>query len=81
MPNLYATEFTVRGKGHFPIDMLRYDACHPATQEDVAWMASEHEERELMLRRIGTNKQWKPTAERWSSFGWVVTEVYSVRKL
>jgi hypothetical protein len=29
-------KFFVQGQGHFPIDMLRYDACFPASEHDSA---------------------------------------------
>ena len=63
-------EYTVRGDGTFPLDMLRYDCSWPATSEDVSWLWSGKEERELMLR-----SDREPTYARWSSFGWEVTEV------
>lgn len=28
----YLIEYTVRGRGDFPVDMLRYDASFPATE-------------------------------------------------
>jgi hypothetical protein len=33
---LYPVTATVEGAGEFPIDMLRYDACWPASERDSA---------------------------------------------
>lgn len=67
-------QFTVEGRGDFPLDMLRYDRCFPGSQSDVMSMAeNEHTKRRVMLccdsremRRRG------PTEGRWRSFGWIV---------
>ena len=62
-------EFTVRGRGQFPFDMLRYDQCWPkAEAPDVPALTRTAEERSLTL--LGTHS---PTVERWRSFGWRVT--------
>lgn len=37
---MFRTSFTVEGSLHFPLDMLRYDGCYPATQEDVNTMTN-----------------------------------------
>jgi len=62
--------FAVEGAGQFPYDMLRYDACWPSSQEDVANMCQHHEKR--MVRMSGTAK---PTVARWYSFLWQVIPV------
>ena len=68
-----AIEFDVQGRGEFPVDMLRYDLCWPATETDsnlidpprVAGLAKQ---RIITLRSLkGT-----PTFARWRSFGWEV---------
>lgn len=59
--------FTVEGAGQFPIDMLRYDACWPSTQQDVAAIERIGTRRRIQLRGITA-----PTAARWKSFGWAV---------
>jgi hypothetical protein len=67
--------FKVRGKGNFPIDMLRYDECFPSTPvdvsyiEDVSRVEGKRVEREVSLV---TNKKYGPTEARWESFGWTV---------
>lgn len=75
--------FTVKGKGHFPFDMLRYDACYPASSEDAMKLAFDRSgyaslkesERSVELRSEGRNRHWEPTDARWRSFMWVVTHV------
>ena len=73
----WMTKYTVRGRGYFPFDMLRYDLSWPAEQEDIQWM-NQREERELMLvaYRDGRTLKFEPTRERWKSWLLVVTEVY-----
>lgn len=69
---MHYIKFTVRGEKmiggrihSFPLDMLRYDSCFPATPEDVSWMISALNDRtepvELMLGTIGIRafKGWK----------------------
>jgi hypothetical protein len=77
------TEFTVRGTGLFPFDMLRYDSCWPKSQEDTAAIEATTRRRTrgsienpgpaeltvVTLLTIGTNA---PTEARWDSFGWKV---------
>lgn len=76
--------FTVTGPGDFPLDMLRWDACHPYSQQDVSRI--EHISYDSFDRRINReielvhtydHDSWKPTDGRWQSFGWNVTEVQS----
>lgn len=84
MAKLYETRFTVLGKGLIPADMLRYDACFPATSEDAAKIDaagspySDREERrevrEIELVHRCDNRHWKPTTARWQSFLWEVRE-------
>lgn len=65
----------------FPIDMLRYDRCRPASKNDSVIIA-----RSLSVRRskgasaedfeiqlaANEHKNWTPTEGRWKSFGWEV---------
>jgi hypothetical protein len=77
-------KFTVIGKGRFPLDMLRYDACWPQSTEDGATisMSLDKECRELrpasgwQVQLMGVNPA---TAARWSSFGWTVAGNGAVR--
>jgi len=60
----------------FPLDMLRYDACYPASMEDVEkLMFSMSSERELVecVKSITLRSFQKPTDGRWKSFGWTIT--------
>lgn len=68
-------EFIVRGSGAFPVDMLRYDTCYPATETDSSRIIDSHRarstgEREIRLR--GPVSINHPTPGRWSSFGWTL---------
>lgn len=69
--------FTVEGALNFPLDMLRYDRCWPASQDDVVRMSEavnvgfvERTERRFKITLHGIDE---PTLERWISFGWHVT--------
>lgn len=62
------SRFYVRGRGHFPLDMLRYDECWPATGEDAAKM----DEKDLRTIQLATIT--RPTKARWSSFPWTANE-------
>jgi hypothetical protein len=69
----------------FPLDMLRYDHCIPATSEDVGKIIdSLSYERQIELEQSKDElvvtvsayweKPYKPKAERWQSFGWQVVD-------
>lgn len=75
MPTKQLHEFTVKGGGLFPFDMLRYDQCWPKS-ESTDSAAIERTTRhghggteEVTL--VGLNS---PTQGRWQSFGWRVIE-------
>lgn len=81
----YSVEFVVRARSRFsafPIDMLRYDGCYPATENDsgeiVETMARRREEPKVMapikVKKITTNARWYPQTGRWESFGWRVDD-------
>jgi hypothetical protein len=82
---LYRTTFYVHGNGIFPLDMLRYDSCYPHDSysvhelEDTGWKATER--REVSLIHTGNLKDWTPTIDRWASFGWIVADSVSTRKV
>ena len=59
--------FTVEGRSHFPVDMLRYDSCWPASTDDALNML------ETNQRKVRLVSGEKPTPARWESFGWFVT--------
>lgn len=80
---IYATSYVVRGNSGFPLDMLRYDSSYPVTEGDSLLVKkSLLGERDgdapvvysVVVRHIGTDKAWRPTFERWQSFGWTVAE-------
>ena len=80
---MYATRFKVRGNFSFPVDMLRYDACYPATQDAVnkmRWQA-DGETREVTLMQLHQRKNGAHvTEDRWASFGWEVFEILPAYK-
>ena len=56
------------GSGPFPIDMLRYDCCSPATEEDsyiIQRSMGEWEKWEVCVKS-DLKRDW--TAGRWQSF-------------
>ena len=77
MPVKKVWEFTVKGRAEFAFDMLRYDACWPASQNDVAEMAPHYRSSKYSEVRQVTLKSehGPPTEGRWASFGWPVAEV------
>jgi hypothetical protein len=67
----------------FPLDMLRYDSCVPATETDAGIIAAtlrgDHERLQAVgwtgvvtLRRFSQTKGAMLTSGRWESFGWRV---------
>lgn len=60
------------GATAFPMDMLRYDACHPVNGDDVDAMFWKNEGQ---LRTVTLNSNRPPTVQRWSSFGWRVVKL------
>ena len=65
---MWVHRFTVRCGLPFPIDMLRYDACFPATEEDAGKMGATHGVVEVKLVHRGDSKSWQPSEGRWRSF-------------
>jgi hypothetical protein len=69
----YRQTFRVTGMGEFPLDMLRYDHCWPATETDAASAEGpRHCPRTVAIVRDIRQKGDVPTASRWHSFGWDV---------
>jgi hypothetical protein len=68
----------VKGRGDFPIDMLRYDRCTPLTESDSGRIERTFDEEvgedenaaEIDLKASEIGHQ--PTQGRWQSFGWTV---------
>jgi hypothetical protein len=70
-------EITVEGKGHFPLDMLRYSCCWPVHPQDVANIEPRDEldyykeQRSVTVGFTGTMGNALNCCERFASFGWV----------
>jgi len=66
--------YYVTGRLPFPFDMLRYDACWPASGDDADMLDSHYVSREEFraLRSIKMHSYKRPTVERWASFTWSV---------
>lgn len=65
---------TVKGRGRFPIDMLRYDECYPASQLDATLISDSIDHTSdtyLQTWEVGlySNMLRGPTEARWASFG------------
>ncbi len=71
-------KFTVRGRGNFPFDMLRYDAAFPldGTGELMGHIFTRPSVCEVNL---GTLSFYGPTVDRWRSFGWTVSKSERVK--
>jgi hypothetical protein len=71
-PRKYKQATLVRFSGRFPIDMLRYDTCHPATEADAGKIErsfDDHDEVTVTVVRYAWAKDQKWTVDRWRSFG------------
>lgn len=63
-------EYFARGRGGFPIDMLRHDQCWPCDSTSVSKIEGDvMEERSV---RLASNID--PIRDRWLSFGWSINE-------
>lgn len=67
------TYAAVIGSGHFPVDMLRYDECFPATESEDSGKIADTYSLERQVVVVGkwtcqSSNLWTP--ERWRSFGW-----------
>lgn len=76
----------VTGRGEFPIDMLRYDLCSPATEEDSNLIRRtinnhDHNNWAIFIKRPLLERRAKKdvifTVGRWQSFGCKIVEVSS----
>lgn len=80
---MWSIRYAVLGNNEhaqFPIDMLRYDAAFPAQGADASAITASVERsgnsnRPIELCHYSSDKNWSPSAARWASFGWLVTEV------
>lgn len=80
---LWRAEFTVRGTGLFPFDMLRYDRCYPARGEDVSLLTLVDGRAVTLVcvRPTKLDAEEVPSKMRWASFGWRVVSQSTVRRL
>jgi len=72
---MHQREFEVEGFGEFPVDMLRYDSCWPASGEDAFQIGNgswENQRRTVRLRCWRSKGQPVATIARWDSFTWRV---------
>lgn len=58
-------------EGDFPLDMLRYDSCHPFEEVD-ANAARACDGRTVRLVHFDADRDWHPNYRRWESFYWPV---------
>jgi len=66
-------EYYVTGRGQFPYDMLRYDACWPVTSADAVKLdTGPSSGYGFTLRSILMHSYRAPTVDRWTSFLWSV---------
>jgi hypothetical protein len=78
--------FTVQGVQSFPLDMLRYDGCYPATPEGVEAIAaslsndSRYEDGHRKIYKVKLLSNLPPTEGRWASFSWYVIETETIRR-
>jgi hypothetical protein len=73
MAKVKVYEYSVVGKGHFPIDMLRYDSAWPARSEDcMPILLSPDRESYREVRTVKVRSHTPPTIDRWRSFMWNV---------
>lgn len=68
------TRFTVRGRGGFPMDMMRHDHCWPVDGEYMHIARSDGTKDEYSVTLCAQARR-HITPARWASFGWTVTEI------
>jgi hypothetical protein len=76
---MFLHTFRVRGDGSFPVDMLRYDSCFPATEGAASLIERSIRDGALSRDREVTlhawqHRDWTPTHGRWESFNWKIVE-------
>ena len=77
-------KFKVRGQRAFPIDMLRYDRCWPATRQDSRqierFVKQEGDATGCVgLLSVSEESHWRPASDRWRTFGWPMLEHTRIR--
>jgi hypothetical protein len=68
----YRFRLIVEGTSHFPIDMLRYDNCVPASEEATLKIERGGTGRRIELICYSQRAISPSTPSRWASFGWKV---------
>ena len=66
--------YMVEGEGRFPLDMLRYDMSYPASETDSNAIANTFNEGYERRWRVELVSKRRPTAARWASFNWRVSD-------
>jgi hypothetical protein len=64
--------FTVVGGTSFPIDMLRYDDCWPASERDAGLIERMIRHEHKGIEEVALRGLCHPTEARWESFMWQV---------
>jgi hypothetical protein len=70
------SRFVVEGASPFPVDMLRYDGCWPATEADSYAIHRTFVDpyNERIQITLTSDQHPTATAGRWKSFGWSVVK-------
>ena len=70
----YPVTYAVRGRGTFPLDMLRYDRACPCREQDSFAIenAGSRHPRTVMLIRFSPEPGRHGADKRWQSFGWKI---------
>jgi hypothetical protein len=81
---LYEHEATVEVNGAFPVDMLRYDRCYPASEEDAKAIAQSlarprREPHRVTVKALSPSREhW--TRARWRSFGALIVKTVAQKR-
>jgi hypothetical protein len=67
--------FMVKGRGEFPVDMLRRDQCYPYRTEDAHAILGDATTKEREGVFVSPRP---PNIDRWASFGWQVQRTCTV---
>lgn len=67
-------QFTVSGRGTFPIDMLRYDRAYPASEQEAGKIERSFQRGQTGMYNVTlkTSDPTAPTVGRWESFNFNV---------
>lgn len=87
MTATYTRRFIVEGQVVFPIDMLRYDRCWPDSSSDAIKILNSIDASVLHMPHVVTlimlcnDRDDKPEAKRWESFGWKVFGIDNTQRV